>query len=1715
MAFEEDMATNDMASVNENPAPVEEEVAALAMEGEAEDIQSDLSKSFQNNSKRFSEDAFNEEFGTDLSGAEFDRTAEVKQDFSFSKSDLSALLHKFMIGDVRIVADEQKGSPFERITTVNNFPGEGSRSQGTVDKAVAVYGEDNIPTAVDGFIQSFGSDGKALPNSRQVSNTLGDQGDAFMPEEAGFNNLLMGTGQYIDHGLDLIPKQAGEDADKMTIFLPKEDPLRKQSFDITGRPVEQLNLLNAAETVAGTEAPGEGEFHNVKTPFFDQDQTYGANSQIHGYLRERDQNGDFTSRMLSSSWSSTSDVRFFKVYSPDPTGIASFYDAVINSAHTLGYSSQEELRTTIDNLIDNDTLQLADEVIREWDRRVRGQDLGESITGNPILDTVTLRVRGEDIDFKVIEQLAILEAQRNQIFSQLTAGSSNNSDFQEVFNMLVGDQSHLAKYSPLAAFAHKVSGDARTNENLQLIAISEVFQKNHNHLVSLIEDQLVQIAAEYDTIEQVRQQAPGLEHVVALAKGWDIEHTDSNGQVFTLDPDAAVFAIARTVNNAAYQRMIFDQYIVHTTGGIHFGISSSQDKELMPDADQLLPQDINMNEHGFNGVHPEVSPNVSLEFAGAGFRFGHSQIYPDLNGVQTEILDDVIRIKNKVEHSLIEAFVNPTLYAQTGGAAGIIAQNAHDRAMAVDTLVVKEVRDMLVGVPNDLLAFNIERGHDMGLPSLQQFRRSITKLFKKTGVGNALESEASDVSAGVFEHGSEHNEFFERMRPYKSWGDFAKNLRDPELVYDFMALYGGSEASLDNKVGLDNVGLYIGGLAEKQVKTPNGEGLSDSLLGSTFSFILIDTFDRAQDNDEEYYKISIPGTDILKQLGHQTWTAMLQTGLEEAAQFIHQDTFRVARIDTIAEGIKKFEATNEHDWDGNAFNRIISGNELSNRITGSSGHGKEGFQTHRASDDIRAGAGKDYVDALSGEDWVYGQDGDDVLYGGSDHDMDHLFGGNDNDILYGEEGDALFGENGDDILIRLDGTGFHEGGLGHDVVLAGDSIDVVSGDTDAEDAFNLEGNDILFGGNGADEVAGRGGDDIVVGDGSGSRSGTNVGDILYGDGTAAVQNAELLARAWESRDENGQIVDTIVALKSELGYGVLVGGINPLTGEKFTSEQIDAFRDYIEGLRKVVDPEDPGERGPRPTMVVMPYTGPTGDDRIYTGKHSDIEGLLEGRVDSEQLTSWMERNDYIEVPEAAVPEAEAAVPEAEAAVPEAEAGSSSVDLVFAGGGDDRIYTDGSHSTYVFGGAGYDALYPDLDSSDASTDISVDLSSLNPWGAEGMIVSDTSESTDHFFGIERVVLDRKNYKKNGSNSLNFGEEDLALMVSYSSSKRGNRASLFTADMDVETFDVHNVNHFDFSQKAGENDVTLQLEQKPRNYSFAWDGETLGVEWRSRGTTTFQGVDSVVFTKGDKEISVQLAKVELDAGGSFDLGTALGDGNFTNLIRAGSTITQTNTWTNVGESPSRNLALQAISNDLAEVSATFENGQTTLDLLSEESSVEVTTTFKVNQDAVGQILSTSGDDGVGYELQDESWNFWDSRDVSALQVDHLVTYQGDLNLDGYVDDTDLQFLRDAINSGENLSLVDTNSDGIIDFNDFDNVERDQILSQELGEDAFSQVLSRLDGNYNFLFVQGELTWDSTGFTDRAGIDRSDLIADGSLSILVPDDAAASDGNMVNMI
>ena len=132
------------------------------------------------------------------------------------------------------------------------------------------------------------------------------------------------------------------------------------------------------------------------------------------------------------------------------------------------------LKQLVDSLLDSRSLYFSDQVVREWDRQVRGQELGNKVTGDPRVDVITLNIAGKDKTFSVMEELGNLRAQRSEFFAQLTAGSSNGTDFEQVFSMLIGDASPLANYSALSALGHKISGDARTNENSQLMAITEV-----------------------------------------------------------------------------------------------------------------------------------------------------------------------------------------------------------------------------------------------------------------------------------------------------------------------------------------------------------------------------------------------------------------------------------------------------------------------------------------------------------------------------------------------------------------------------------------------------------------------------------------------------------------------------------------------------------------------------------------------------------------------------------------------------------------------------------------------------------------------------------------------------------------------------------------------------------------------------------------------------------------------------------------------------------------------------------------------------------------------------------------------------------------------------------------------------------------------------------------------------------------------------------------
>ena len=390
------------AHEEEAEAPEAEAVELEAPEAEAHEAEAGEAKShdFENNSFRFDEEEFNSEdgfdFGTGLDGLSIDATTVLKQTFSFDDADVSMLLDKCIRGDVRLIAQDDATSPFHRNVPVNNYPGPGDLSQGMVEDAVAQSGEDNIPAPVPGYLQVLSPDGIPFPNSRQLSNTLADQGDSFTPEEAGFNNLFMGTGQYIDHGLDLIPKTDDESVGgEMTVYLPDNDPLNGKSFDFKGQPVNKLNLLPRALPDEGTAKPLEAEYTNSKTPFADQDQTYGGTKQIAEYLRANDMYGNDTAYVLDNKFSKQSNLDVFSQYGPkQDNALPTIFDVIVNRAHALGHESQEALMDDIEYVLGKspnaEKWQKADQVLRLWDEKVRAQDFSRSITGNPRMDAVEL-----------------------------------------------------------------------------------------------------------------------------------------------------------------------------------------------------------------------------------------------------------------------------------------------------------------------------------------------------------------------------------------------------------------------------------------------------------------------------------------------------------------------------------------------------------------------------------------------------------------------------------------------------------------------------------------------------------------------------------------------------------------------------------------------------------------------------------------------------------------------------------------------------------------------------------------------------------------------------------------------------------------------------------------------------------------------------------------------------------------------------------------------------------------------------------------------------------------------------------------------------------------------------------------------------------------------------------------------------------------------------
>ena len=204
----------------------------------------------------------------------------------------------------------------------------------------------------------------------------------------------------------------------------------------------------------------------------------------------------------------------------------------------------------------------------------------------------------------------------------------------------------------------------------------------------------------------------------------------------------------------------------------------------------------------YSGYDENVNAGISNEFSAAAFRLGHTMLPSNLLRVDSAGV--------ATEVALRDAFFNPAEVFQHG-VDSLLLGLASRRAQAIDTLLVDDVRNFLFGPPGagglDLASLNIQRGRDHGIGSLNEVR---------LGLGLDVYADYLALTGG-----------------------------DAVLADAFAQVYGS----------IDEVDLWIGGLAEAQ--------FNNSMLGQTFTQILLDQFLRSMNGDRFFFLSELSTLDLL------------------------------------------------------------------------------------------------------------------------------------------------------------------------------------------------------------------------------------------------------------------------------------------------------------------------------------------------------------------------------------------------------------------------------------------------------------------------------------------------------------------------------------------------------------------------------------------------------------------------------------------------------------------------------------------------------------------------------------------------------------------------------------------------------------------------------------------------------------------------------------
>jgi Ca2+-binding RTX toxin-like protein len=919
----------------------------------------------------------------------------------------------FIQAQVLFGSNPPPGTPFDSLLGLRNVDGTNNNISGVV-LATDQFGQTNVNTStfgtvdqpfireipatfetapvpnpaiiapIPGFGSSYAQGLNVLDASpRVISNLIADMNPATNPAVPAdaignpadpvlfitpFSSFFTIFGQFFDHGLDFINKGG---SGTVAIPLFPGDP-NYVPPTIGGQPnpafipgVSNLMFLSRATVTPDPANPaGPGLVTNSTAPLVDQSQTYGSTNATLFYLMEYDANGVATGRLVTHS----------------DGGMATWADIKANALH----------RGIV--LHDTDISNIPDPTF--WNPATQSFNPGAG-TGQMFLADIAPAASPTS-----------------------PTGTLLAPDADNVINT-PANPTPAGFYDNELLDAHYISGDPRTNENIVLTAIHEVFHNEHNRLVAQIQD----------LIAQQDQITPG------FAAQWD---------------GTQIFQAAKLVNEMQYQHIVFEEF-----------------------ARRVSPNILE-----FANYNVELNPNITAQFSQAIFRLGHSMLTDTVSMVngadQASEISLVQAFLNPTQFAAVGgADLAKGMSQQMGNNVDeFVVDSVRNflvgQPLDLAALNIARGNDTGVGTLNDVRTSIFNQTGDQSLAPYTSWADYGAHLLHPGSLVNFIAAYAHDPiivaarNSGDLAAARAQAELDMADPTFMNGGDTGYN--DVDLWIGGLA----EEKVLDGGISPGMLGSTFDFIfANQMLALQNadrlyylarlgGTNILAEIEGQTFGDMVNRGTGATHTNGDifgtadQYIELSTLGqSDFLKTPA-------------QAAVVVHEVIGGTNAANAINAG-----AGNDTIW-GEGGNDNLQGGLGRDHVYG--GDGNDVINDSGGDDLLRGDAGNDIINGGIGLDVVVGGTGDDLLSGGQG--IDEVFGGTGNDTLFGnEDNDTLSGDEGNDVL---------DGGLGDDALDGGIGNDVLKGGAGADNLAGGADDDFLIGGAGADVLdGGLGNYDIV------------------------------------------------------------------------------------------------------------------------------------------------------------------------------------------------------------------------------------------------------------------------------------------------------------------------------------------------------------------------------------------------------------------------------------------------------------------------------------------------------------------------------------------------------------------------------------------------------------------------------------------------------------